>query len=73
MVPFPSQLNPEERLALQVFSVRVFGEPIFTDEPAHNGSHGHSCEFCSPVLAVRDAERERVANITQPWHGMKAA
>lgn len=67
MVPFPSQLTAEERLALQVFSVRVFGEPIFTLEPSHNGHHGYGCHECLSVLRDRDAEYERVQAIQQPW------
>jgi hypothetical protein len=66
-------LTAEQYNAAQRFHLKVFGTPMFFNEPVCNGKHGWGCQGCYAALLAVEAERERVASIPQPWHGKQAA
>lgn len=72
-IPVPSRLTDEQIDACERFSLAVWGVLMFDREPSHNGRHGYACALCAPVLAERDAERDRVRHIAQPWELREAA
>lgn len=66
-IPVPERLTHDEITACERFSLAVWGQPLFEHEPSHNGRHGYACPGCLETLRSRDAERERVHSIHQPW------
>lgn len=68
-IPLPTTLTEEQLASCLSFSRVVFGENIFTTEPAHRGQHGWMCEPC--VKALETQERRQPA--PQPWEGRLAA
>ena len=63
-IPVPHGLTEEEIAAVDSFSMKVWGKPLFDRKPSHSGRHGWSCEFCAVEL---EKLRPKPAP-AQPWN-----
>jgi hypothetical protein len=69
-VPLPDKLTEAQVESCLSFSRRVFGDQIFTTEPAHRGQHDRFlCAACAEVLN----QSVKQLPTRQPWELKEAA